>query len=237
MTYIDYFIHVLPLSVVLIGLAYWWRSTGLFRPANAKILSWEGMAFLFLRWPWSLFGSLTAVWDRLAGTHVDFRITPKGVPHTDPIPFRVIAPYAALATASAGSAWLVRTPGTAAGFYIFNLVTAGGYCTLILLILTLHAWENRRPVFAPNATGMACALSVLAIVTLTMLAAQANGARGLAAMNVGIRAFTLTETQYSPAGAGKRSSITYRIHPKWRGFGGQNQPREIEHRPRATGSP
>ncbi len=60
-TYIAYFIHILPLSLAMLGLAYWWRSTGLFRPATAKILSWEGMAFLFLRWPWSLLGSLTAV--------------------------------------------------------------------------------------------------------------------------------------------------------------------------------
>ncbi|MCH1932672.1 hypothetical protein L9G16_21245, partial [Shewanella sp. A25] len=67
MTFADYVVHAFPLSALMLVLAYWWRSTGLFRPADAKILSWEGMAFLFLRWPWSLFGSLTAVWDRLTG--------------------------------------------------------------------------------------------------------------------------------------------------------------------------
>lgn len=236
-TFAGYLAHALPLSAILLGLAYWWRATGLFRPPDAKILSWEGVAFLFLRWPWSLMGSLTAVWDRLAGSHVDFRITPKGVRHTDPIPFRVIAPYAVLGTVSGACAWLIREPGTAASFYIFNLVAAACNGMLIVLILSLHARENRSPVFAPNLTGAAGALSILAIAALTTLGARDNGVQGLAAMNVGIRAFTLTETLYSPTGAGKPYSITYRLHPKWRGFRKETSGSQIENLPRGAETP
>jgi len=236
-TFAEYLLHVLPLSAALLGLAYWWRSTGLFRPPDAKILSWEGMAFLFLRWPWSLLGSLTAVWDSVVGTHVDFRITPKGVRHKDPIPFRVIAPYVALAIASAACAWLVREPGTAAGFYIFNLTSAVCNGALVLLVLILHARENNCPIFAPNLTGAAGALAVLTVTVLTTFAAHDNGVRGLAAMNVGVRAFTLTETLYSPAGAGKPYVVTYRFHPKWRGLGEETRQPQIEKRSRTGKAP
>lgn len=217
-TYADFFVHALPLSLVMLALAYWWRSTGMFRPANAKILSWEGTAFLILRWPWSLIGSLTALWDFVTGLHVDFRITPKGEKHSQPIPFRVIAPYALVASLSAGAAWFVKEPGSAGGFYIFNLVTAVIYGVLILLVLIRHARENLCAVTSlnwPGVTGMLCIVTITALMTG---ATYANGLKGLAAMNVGITAFTLTETLYSPAGAGKRYSVTIRFHPRWRGF-------------------
>lgn len=217
-TYIAYFIHILPLSLTMIGLAYWWRSTGLFRPANAKILSWEGVAFLFLRWPWSLLGSLTAVWDLATGSHVDFRITPKGVDHTEPIPFRLIAPYVLLAIVPAGSAWLVKDAGTAGGFYIFNLIAAAINAVLILMVLILHARENHCPVVSMNWSGVTSMLSIVTITVFMTGAIAANGLKGIAALNTGITAFTLTETLYSPVGAGRLHSITIRFHPKWHGF-------------------
>lgn len=219
MTFADYVIHAFPLSALMLVLAYWWRSTGLFRPADAKILSWEGMAFLFLRWPWSLLGSLMAVRDRVAGAAVDFRITPKGRRDTPPVPFLVLAPYAALGIAAAASVWLVRDPGSAAGFYVFNLITAACSGAAILLILVLHARENRRPFLDANLAGAASALSLLAIAALTVLGARENGLRGLLAMTDGVGAFTLVETTYSPSGAGQPYAVTYRFRPKWRGFG------------------
>jgi len=228
MTFADYVVHAFPLSALMLVLAYWWRSTGLFRPADAKILSWEGMAFLFLRWPWSLIGSLTAVWDRLTGAHVDFRITPKGEGGASSIPFRVLAPYIALGLGSAACVWLVREPGTAAGFYVFNLITAVCSGAAVLLILALHARENRRPVFTLDRAGAASALSMAAIAALTVLGARENGARGLAAMNTGVTAFTLTETVYSPSGAGQPYAITYRIRPRWHGFGEQAAPPSVQ---------
>lgn len=217
-TYVDYFIHILPLSLAVLGLAYWWRSSGLFRPANAKILSWEGMAFLFLRWPWSLLGSLAALWDFVTGSHVDFRITPKGVKHTEPIPFRAVAPYVLLAALSAGCAWLVKDAGAAGGFYIFNLVTAAANAILVLLVLVLHARENHCPIVSWNGSGITSVLSVVVMVALMSGATYANGLKGLAAMNVGITAFTLTQTLYSPAGAGRPYSAVIRFHPQWHGF-------------------
>ena len=234
-TYVDYLLHILPLSVTLLLLAYWWRATGLFRPSDAKIVSWEGMAFLFLRWPWSLFGSLAALWDLATGSHVDFRITPKGAVHKDPIPVRVIAPYVAFALLSAGCAWLVKDAGTAAGFYIFNLVSAAIYGGLVLLILIRHARENHCPILPRNWAGASNVVSIAAIAALMSGAIYDNGLKGIAAMNAGITAFTLTEAVSTPAGAGKPYEVTIRFHPKWHGFSWeQKKPPETaasKHRP------
>ncbi|OBQ73748.1 glycosyltransferase family 2 protein [Mesorhizobium erdmanii] len=219
-TYIDFQIHILPLSLTLLVLAYWWRSTGLFRPGDAKILSWEGVAFLFLRWPWALSGSLAAVWDRLSGKVVDFRITPKGVAHTDSLPYRVTTPYVVLALISAFTAWHVEDPGTAGGFYIFNLITAALYGLLTLLVLYRHARENGLPVIPRSLLGLCRALTLVLIALTIFGAAFVNGPKGLAAMNEGIAAFTLTKTVYAPAGAGagKPGRQIIRFEPKWHGF-------------------
>lgn len=232
-TYIDYFLHILPLSATLLGLAYWWRSTGLFRPADARIISWEGMAFLLLRWPWSLLGSLAAVWDRVTGSSVDFRITPKAVRHTEPVPLRVIAPYLIVAILAAGAACFVDDAGSADGFYIFNLVTAAANLFLVLTVLILHARENRCTPLARSWPGAGAFLALVAIVSLMTGAAYNNGLKGLAAMNMGITAFTLTETLYSPAGAGRHYSRTLRFNPRWHGFGRGDTPQVERARGRA----
>jgi cellulose synthase/poly-beta-1,6-N-acetylglucosamine synthase-like glycosyltransferase len=216
-TYVDFFTHIFPLSATLLVLAYWWRGTGLFRPADAKILSWEGVAFLFLRWPWSLFGSLAAVVDRLRGKVADFRVTPKGRKNTEPIPLRVLAPYLILALVAGATAWLVQDPGTAAGFYLFNLINAIVYGGLTLLILLRHALENRVWPFPANITGLVSGASLLAIAATVAAGVVENGAKGLAAMNEGITAFTLTREVYSYSGAGQGGPTKpiIRFDPRW----------------------
>lgn len=201
-TYIDFFLHFAPLSLVLLGLAYWWRSTGLFRPADAKILSWEGTAFLFLRWPWSLLGSMAAVLDYLRGEVAPFKITPKGHKASDRLPLRVVLPYLLLALGSGGTALLVEDPGTAGGFYLFNLVNAAIYGGLSAVIVVRHAVENGSALLAWNPSSLSTAIAILAIGACIVSASYKNGPKGLQAMMVGIEAFRLTETLYPPAGAG-----------------------------------
>ena len=59
-TYPQFLLHFMPISIVLTLFAFFWRATATFRPHDAKLLGWEGLAFIFLRWPWSLAGSLAA---------------------------------------------------------------------------------------------------------------------------------------------------------------------------------
>ena len=216
-TYLDFFVHMLPASTTVLVMAYWWRSTGMFRPADARILSWEGMAFLFLRWPWSLFGTAAAIIDHLRGRVADFRVTPKGRESTAHLPFRVIAPYLFLALVSATTAWLVRDPGTAAGFYLFNIINALIYGGLTLLVLIRHSLENGLGFLPLSPQGLLVAILLATVGSATSLAIHNNGLRGVAAWNEGIDAFTLTRPVYSYTGAGKSlaDEPDLRFAPRW----------------------
>ena len=216
-TYFDFLTHMLPVSTVVLVLAYWWRSTGMFRPADAKILSWEGIAFLFLRWPWSLMGTLAAVVDHLRGQVADFRVTPKGQKCTAPMPFRVIAPYLFLALLSAVTAWLVRDPGTAAGFYLFNIMNALVYGGLTLLVLIRHSLENGLGFLPRTGPGFLVAVLLAGLGGSVSLAIHDNGLKGLEAWNEGIHAFTLTRRVYSYSGAGQSAlgEPELRFEPRW----------------------
>lgn len=110
-TYPDFLLHFTPISVVLTLFAFFWRATGTFRPHDAKLFGWEGLAFIFLRWPWSLAGSLAALRDYISGSFVDFRITPKGRQQQRSLPLRVIAPYIALAGLCAAAMCAVDLEG------------------------------------------------------------------------------------------------------------------------------
>jgi cellulose synthase (UDP-forming) len=217
-TYVDYFLHMLPLALVLILLAFWWRATGLFRPASAPIFSWEGLAFLFLRWPWALMGSLAAVLDHLRGKPADFRVTPKGSDRADHLPLRVIMPYCIIALASGGTAYAVTDAGSAAGFYVFALVTGATYAGLTLLVLWRHARENHLPFLPRGHAGVILAAFIIAMLASLWAGAERNGAKGLHAISLGITAFTITETRFTPSGAGRATEPSIHFNPRWRGF-------------------
>jgi cellulose synthase (UDP-forming) len=219
-TYIDFFIHILPLVVTLLVLAFWWRSTGLFRPADAKILSWEGIAFLLLRWPWSLLGSLAAVRDWITGSVADFRVTPKGVDHRETLLYRFVAPYAILSSTSGFTAWLVADAGTAGGFYIFALINAAIYAALVALIIIGHGRENRQPLITTSVSGLKTAFSVLVMFIGIVGAVEHNCAKGLYVITHGIDSFSLTKMVYPVAGAGQGNPYAPQVElcARWHGF-------------------
>ncbi len=225
-TYLDFIMHLLPLSALFLAIAYWWRSLGLFRPENAEIISWEGVGFVFARWPWMLIGSVTAVLDFVLGKVAGFRVTPKGRDHKEPVPFRAIAPYLLLSATSGGVAFWVEDPGTAAGFYIFNLSNALAYAILVVVILWRHAADNRIGIgpFLRSSLGSLMA-STLAF-GLFIGASYQNGSKGLASMTTGVTLFTFTEIVFSVSGAGRiaRGNPIIRFKPQWYGLSGRGVP-------------
>lgn len=214
-TYPDFLAHFMPLSITLMVLAYRWRSSGSFRPINAKILSWEAMFFLFARWPWALAGTIAAVRDWISGSHVDFRITPKGTSEVDPLPSRVLMPYGLLSVASVLPVLLVQDAGETRGFYIFAIINAALYTLLFLIIVIQHARENvvriRTRTYRP-----AMAASLLALIMLPGFALFEHGKEGLESLAWGGR-LRLYETKYAVSGAGIASgelrSLTFK--PRW----------------------
>ncbi|WP_425375887.1 glycosyltransferase [Rhizobium jaguaris] len=139
--YPAFLLHFLPIVGALIALAFVWRATGTFRPANAKIVSWENIALLLLRWPWSLMGSAAAIRDHVKHSPSDFRVTQTETV-TRALPLRVVAPYIVLSLASALAMAFAVDRKAAQGLFIFAAINAVIYVALIVLITIRHAMEN-----------------------------------------------------------------------------------------------
>ncbi|MBY5580230.1 glycosyltransferase family 2 protein [Rhizobium leguminosarum] len=220
-TYPDFLLHFVPMSIVLTLFAFFWRATATFRPHDAKLLGWEGLAFIFLRWPWSLAGSLAAVRDYICGSFVDFRITPKGRQQQRSLPLRVIAPYIGLAGLSAAAMMLATDAAAAQGFYVFAMMNLSVYLSLTVLIVVRHAVENDLPLL-PQSRGLWLATATgLAIFVAGGTQAGSHGLRGLEALSHGQTFVSFTETQFAVAGAGLGGGKTriVKFHLRWNGFG------------------
>jgi cellulose synthase (UDP-forming) len=218
--YPDFLLHFMPQSLMILVLAFWWRSSGTFRPINAKILGWESMLFLLARWPWVMAGTVAALRDWLTGSFVDFRVTPKGTSEADPLPLRVLAPYFAVVVASILPVLLVPPADGTRGFYLFAIINACFYVALIMTIVFRHAHENivRYPAryYQPL-----LAASLLALMALPGFATMERGRDGIEALAWGTRSFTLFDDRFAVSGAGVGGrDIHYTVfNPRWRDAG------------------
>jgi cellulose synthase/poly-beta-1,6-N-acetylglucosamine synthase-like glycosyltransferase len=215
-TYPQFLLHFAPLSLVLVILAFRWRSTGSYRPFNAKVLSWESMIFQFARWPWALAGTIAALRDWLTGSAVDFRITPKGNSAVDPLPVRVLAPYAGLSMTSALPVALVSNPGEASGFYVLALLNTAIYAILLAVIVIQHARENALQTRSLSYR-TALSLSFVAMFALMGIGGARNGMTGVESLAWGTGRISLFSETYSISGAGlgKADIRKVRFHPQW----------------------
>ncbi len=221
-TYPQFFMHFVPISLVLIFMGYRWRSGGSYRPVNGKILSWEKMLFCYARWPWVFAGTITALRDWVAGSSVEFRVTPKGTDSAGPLPVRVLMPYAFLSGISASAVLLLGHVGTANGFYIFAIFNAGLYATLLLVIVLKHISENGITVKWRSMPAFAHALLALLLLLPVSAGAAIRGPYGLEAMAWGSGPLSLTQAEYKIAGAGQGGTgvrvVKWRL--KWLSDGG-----------------
>ncbi|MNU71391.1 Cellulose synthase catalytic subunit [UDP-forming] [compost metagenome] len=220
-SYAQFLQHFMPLSIVLVGLAFFWRSTGLYRPCGAKLFGWEGMLFLLVRWPWSLAGTLMAVRDTLSSRFVDFRITPKGE-QSRMLPTRIILPYLALAACSAAAMVGAPEVNETRGFYIFAAINTLAYATVATLIAFRHGRENGMLTVA-RAKGITMA-SLCAVAAVLVGGGQLgqHAVGSVEALSYGQNIVSFSETRFTVAGAGHRSRTkitTFRFH--WNGFGAQ----------------
>lgn len=216
-TYPDFLMHFMPLSLVTLVLAFWWRSSKTFRPVDGRILSWEAMLFLLARWPWLLAGTCAALRDWLTGSFVDFRVTPKGSSEVDPVPLRVIAPYALIAGLSILPVLLIRDAHETRGFFIFAIVNATAYLFLMAMIVIQHTRENQvRTTSRLYQPVLAC--SFTALVALTGFTTVERGRDGIEALSWGAKSFTLFDDRFSVAGAGVGGRDLHRtiFNPRWR---------------------
>ena len=139
----DFYLHFVPVGLVLLAAVLWVRAHGLLRPASAPVLSWEAVLFQFVRWPWALIGCANAVWGTVTGREDGFKVTPKGAAGERPLPLRVILPYLVLAAVSILPVLLVANPGPARGYYFWALLNGATYLLVSIAVVALHIAENR----------------------------------------------------------------------------------------------
>lgn len=140
--YLSYVAYAITVTASILILMRWVKSTGCFRPRNAKLVSWEGAAFLFARWPWSLLGTGSAIMDCIRDREFVFRVTPKADNIDARPPLRVVLPYLFISLACSVPLLVISDAGNARGFYVLSLFNGLIYLFTALLIIAAHAREN-----------------------------------------------------------------------------------------------
>lgn len=202
-TYPGFIGHAVPATLALILLVWVARRDGFFRPHDAKILSWEKILFAAAQWPWMFWGCAVAVWDRLTGRFVDFRITPKGDAVEARLPLRFLVPYAAIALFCMWPILTVDNVTNAAGFYILSLLNAALNVALVVVIVWHHLKNaGIGALTQPLVLGAQIALC-FGLVGLGMMALWMRGPESLYALMLGLDAMHVVETQHIVSGAGR----------------------------------
>ena len=216
-TYPAYIGHAAPTVIVLLSVAAMIRADDLFRPTNARLLSWEKMLFVLLQWPWVAWGCLMAARDRLTGRFVDFRITPKGVAQGK-LPLKVLGVYTALALGSILPVLLVGSVQNAQGFYLLTLLNGLLYSATVAVIVVRHIRENggRFVGHLGDATLQFGLLAGLLVMVSTALYARSGPS--LYALTVGLEPLQIVRPTYAVAGAGSGpvGRIVYEFRVTWK---------------------
>jgi cellulose synthase/poly-beta-1,6-N-acetylglucosamine synthase-like glycosyltransferase len=139
-TYLSYILHAAPTSIAALLIVYRIKSWGLLRPTNAKVLSWEMVAFQLARWPWVIWAVIDAFKSTFFKVALDWKVTPKTKDKTD-IAKRFLAPYVGISAISTVVA-LSHIGSHQIGFFWLALFNAVNYLWLAVAIIKLHAREN-----------------------------------------------------------------------------------------------
>ncbi len=216
-TYPAFVGHGLPATIALLWIAAEIRRDGLFRPLDGKVLSWEKVLFVFVQWPWVLWGCLMAVRDKLTGRFVDFRVTPKGENASKRLPSKVVAVYVALSLGADLPLLYINDAAEARGFYILSGINALIYAGIVASIVVRHLRDNgaelkRRWRAATFQLG-----SVAALTALILTAVNQRGIESLYVLSIGLEPFRIARAEYAVSGAGmnKGNRIYYQFDPGW----------------------
>jgi cellulose synthase (UDP-forming) len=216
-TYAAYLGYALPTVATMLAIAYSIKADGLFRPYEAKVIGWEKILFVLLQWPWVFWGCLMALRDRLTGSFVDFRVTPKGDAAKGRLPTRIVAVYSVLALGCILPVLLVRDLQEAQGFYLLTLFNSILYSTTVLVIVGRHVHENGLPA-GMRLGDLAMQFGAVALLfTLTGYAMVLRSPESAYALTLGLEEVQLAEVQYVVAGAGNGpvGQVRYQFRFGW----------------------
>ncbi len=207
----DFYLHFAPVAVVMLAAALWLRRCGLLRPADAPVISWEGILFQFVRWPWALLGCAHAVWGCVTGREDGFKVTPKGKGGERPLPLRVLVPYLLLSAGSLLPALLVNDAGAACGYYFWALINGAVYLLVTIAVVALHIAENRA--FTPRRSRLRFAgrtLPAIAVLAAALgLAVVLHGRQAFDGVTASVPARPVAETNVPawPAASSRSATV------------------------------
>lgn len=216
-SYPAFVMHAVAAPFVLTLIAFRISRHGFFRPFGAPVISWEKALFLSIQWPWILFGCLMAMRDKLTGSFVDFRITPKGTDARQILPTRVLLVYVVLALGAVLPLFLSRELADARGFLLLALLNALLYACVVVVVVVQHLkgvlGKSAQPLGSTLFQVATSASVCVAIVTGLMW----RGIDGLHALAFGLEPLQLVRVEYGIAGAGNiaKEHVYFVWDPAW----------------------
>lgn len=147
-SYLSFLAFSTPVVIITVLIVMWIRRLQVLRPVDAKIISWEIVLFQLTRWPWVLWGTISAVVDSITRKNFEFKVTPKGTSAMNSLPIKTLAPYVVLSVLAAVVAILQTNPGNAEGYYYFLIIASVTYATTLMTIILRNMYETQRKSFS-----------------------------------------------------------------------------------------
>ncbi|GAY09268.1 glycosyltransferase family 2 protein [Pseudonocardia sp. N23] len=142
--YVEFLLRWWLLSAWLVAVLLVLRRNGLLRPRRAPVLSWENWLYALARWPYVAWGVVAAVGQRFRPRSITFRVTPKAHDGLEPLPVRIVAPYATFSAMLSISAFAGEALTGAVGYVGLCLLGAVAYATVTTAVAVLHGVEAAR---------------------------------------------------------------------------------------------
>lgn len=137
-----YYIYLSSLQLlVLLGTVNWLRNQGVYRPVNAKILSWEAIFYNLARWPYIVWGIIHSIADTFSKRENIFKITPKHKNAKSLLPLTKLMPYILLTIVPVLTISIYGNHNAVAGYYYLNMLTSVFYFALIAVIMHRQVLE------------------------------------------------------------------------------------------------
>lgn len=120
------------------------KSLKMLRPVNVKIISWEIILFQLARWPWTLFGVTSSLYDFITKSEFAFKVTPKNNVGYIPLPTKVLLPYMLIIAIYLVAGFIWNNSNLVAGYYYFIISALIMYTSTLGAIIIMHEKEQRQ---------------------------------------------------------------------------------------------
>jgi cellulose synthase (UDP-forming) len=130
--------------LVTLGVVFFLKRIRMLRPMNAKIISWEIIVFQIARWPWTLFGVISSLYDWVTRNEFIFKVTPKKREGYIPLPLKAVTPYILILTLYLAIGFIWNKSHNASGYYFFIITGTILYLATLGTIIFMHEYEQKK---------------------------------------------------------------------------------------------